>query len=362
MSRKITELFKTYTLLFCIIVLAFASIQFTDDIKVAASVSIKNCLTLIIPSMYGFMIIACFVLKSNLHTIMGKPFNLIAKYLFRISSDEFSIFLISIFSGYPVGVKIIYELESNGLISKKRAENLSCYCYSSGPAFIVGTVATKLYRSIEVGMIIFLSIIISNIITGIVIALLTKERIYDSNKKNPKLNLGMDTFVNSVQTAAKSLFEVCIMVLMFSIFYTIIFKFGIITFIAENISRLFNINTDTSQQIVASFFEISNISFFKQNNYLNLPVITGLLSFGGICVIIQIIAISRGKVNIKKFLLARIFSSINAAIICKVLTNYIFKNIAINTFYDAQVKSTEYSIIPSLALLLMTIILLLKND
>ena len=73
MSRKITELFKTYTLLFCIIVLAFASIQFTDDIKVAASVSIKNCLTLIIPSMYGFMIIACFVLKSNLHTIMGKP-------------------------------------------------------------------------------------------------------------------------------------------------------------------------------------------------------------------------------------------------------------------------------------------------
>ena len=64
MSRKITELFKTYTLLFCI-VLAFASIQFTDDIKVAASVSIKNCLTLIIPSMYGFMIIACFVLKST---------------------------------------------------------------------------------------------------------------------------------------------------------------------------------------------------------------------------------------------------------------------------------------------------------
>ena len=141
----------------------------------------------------------------------------------------------------------------------------------------------------------------------------------------------MDTFVNSVQTAAKSLFEVCIMVLMFSIFYTIIFKFGIITFIAENISRLFNINTDTSQQIVASFFEISNISFFEQNNYLNLPVITGLLSFGGICVIIQIIAISRGKVNIK-ISTCKNFSSINAAIICKVLTNYIFKNIAINTF------------------------------
>ena len=362
MNNKIIELFRTCTILIIIIILMFTSILYIDDVKIAASVSINNCLTLIIPSMYGFMIIACFILKSNLHTIIGKPFKIVAKYLFKISSDEFSVFLISIFAGYPVGVKMIYDLEANNSLSKKRAENLSCYCYSSGPAFIVGTVATTLYGSIKVGMAIFISITISNIITGLIIGLTSKEKKSPSSACKTKINIDMNTFVSSVQSAAKSLFEVCIMILMFSVFYVIISKVGVVTFLSENISKLFNINTDTSSQIVASFFEISNISSFDVNNYLNLPIITGLLSFGGLCVIMQIIAISHGRVNIKKFLLARIFSSVNAAIICKIIIHKFFANTTINTYLCTQVKSSEHSIIPSIALLLMTIILLSKND
>ena len=362
MNNKIIELFKTCTMLFIIIILMFASILYIDDVKIAASTSISNCLTLIIPSMYSFMIIACFILKSNLHTIIGKPFKFVAKYFFKISSDEFSVFLISIFAGYPVGVKMIYELESNNLISKKRAENLSCYCYASGPAFIVGTVATTLYGSIKVGMAIFLSITISNIITGLIIGFMSKEKINTSNDCKAKINLDMNTFVSSVQSAAKSLFEVCIMILMFSVFYVIISKVGIIAYISENISKLFNINTDTSSQIVASFFEISNISSFDVNNYFNLPIITGLLSFGGLCVIMQIVAISHGKINIKKIILARIFSSVTSAVICKIIIHKLFVNTTISTYLDTQIKSSEHSIIPSLALLIMTIILLLKND
>lgn len=362
MNNKIIEIFKTFMILFIITILLVCSILYINDVKLAASNSINICLTSVIPSMYGFMIIACFMLKSNLHTIMGKPFKHIARFLFKISPEEFSIFLISVFAGYPVGAKIIYELELNNSISKKHAENLSCYCYSSGPAFIVGTVATTLYGSIKVGIIIFLSIIISNIITGVVIGLFSKEATYFTSRYKTKINLDMNTLVSSVRTAAKSIFEICIMMLMFSVLYAIILRVGIIAYMTKIISQLFNINADISQQIIASFFEISNISNFDANNYTNLPIITGLLSFGGLCVIMQIIAISRGKIKIMKFLLVRSFSAISSAIICKIVADKLFASVIINTYLNTQIKSSEYSVIPSIALLLMTIILLFKKD
>lgn len=361
-TSKLSSTVKTFVALGAAGYLMYAGIAYTNDIRSTVSESINTCLGVIIPSLYWFMIISAYILRSGIMETAGAFLDKTVCRFVNFSGSEMVIFIISLFAGYPVGIKLIYEMSERGLISRKRADALAGFCCFSGPAFIVGTVSARLYGSIKIGMIIFLSNIIANVIIGSVILLASGEKaIKGLHGRGKKISLGTETLIESVRSSAVSLLNICTLIVMFSIIYTIIEKAGISDAMASFVSDIFSIEQGKAYAIIASAFEISRISGFEAGNYGNIPVIAALMSFGGICVIMQVVSVSKGKLNFIKFFFTRIAGAVISYFVC----SFLIKSIALETLevaYRPEGRMTEYSLIPSVALLFMTLIILSKKD
>ena len=221
------------TILIVTVTFGYSMIIYSEDVSKAVFKSINCCFTVIIPSLYGFLVLASFIVKTNFYAVMSKPFDLLSRYVFKIPTELFSIFLISLFAGYPVGAKLINELIENNKITKKEAETMLCYCYASSPTFIIGLVGVQIFSSVKVGLYIYLSTVLTNIIIGILIGLTKKPPPKKPNTYTVKMS--SQIFINSIESGAKSLFSICIMIVFFSIFIAIIDKMGVILFLSEKL-------------------------------------------------------------------------------------------------------------------------------
>ena len=74
----------------------------------------------IIPSLFPFTACVLFIMKSGGLNIFGfaAPFT---KRVFHISAELFSLMLLSLIGGYPVGAKLLNEAVKSGKVSEENA-------------------------------------------------------------------------------------------------------------------------------------------------------------------------------------------------------------------------------------------------
>ena len=131
---------------------------------------------------------------------------------------------------------------------------------------------------------------------------------------------------------------------------------GAVNLISEAAAYITGNKVGTVSSIIACILEISNIITLPKNDISMLPVVASLLSFGGICVLIQIIAISGGLLNIKKFISVRLFSAFASALFCRLFMKFI--NIEAVTAFAPAITHSKFSPLPSVLLIIMTLMLL----
>lgn len=335
MAKKI----KTAGILGAIFFLIYAFIAYSVDISTAIITAINSCLTIIIPSLFGFLVLSGFLVKSGLYAILGKPFGIISRYIFKIPEQFFSVFLISLFAGYPIGAKLLADLRDSGDISEKDASDLLCCCYTSGPTFVIGLVGSRLFNSIRVGLVLYLSLVLTNIIIAIILGIFKKVP-PKSQKKTP-LKLSASALIESVENGAKSLFLVCVTIVFFAIILAVLRQF-------------FDIPT-----LFAAFLEISSLAALPRTCLLLLPQIAAAFSFGGVCVILQIVAIVGDRISLGKFIATRVISTLLAAFVCSKLT-FLLGDIAVLVSMSIQPTIAPRQSPPaaSVCLIIMTVMLL----
>lgn len=291
------------------------------------------CGKIIIPTLYPFTFCVLFIINSGMlnklkfadkitHKIFGMPFSL------------FTVFILSLIGGYPLGAKLI---SSTG-INKSTAKTMLMFCVNAGPAFIITAVGVGVFGSARIGVLLF----ICHIIPSFVLALLSKKKLQFSkvNLKKP-LNI-TDNFVISASSAAEALITICSFVILYSIICAYI-------------------NTLPFLKQAGVLLEVTNGINMTQN----ILVIAFLLGFGGICIWCQIMAICRSfKPNILKFALYRIFHGLLSA----VLTYFALKILKIALPALSNQKPFNYGIFTngaavgiSLIIMALVLIISLKN-
>lgn len=334
---------------------AFFLIMFVKDVCAAVMNSVKVCLEVMIPSLYAFMVVSGFIVSSGIYAVLSKPFGLVSRYVFRIPEEYFSVFLIGSVGGYPVGARLLADMTDEGKISKTDAEHMLSYCYLAGPAFICGIAGVKLFSSVRVGMMIFAAVIGANIIIGIVTGL--GRKIPPKSRKNVRLDVSFDCLLKSIYSGAKGMFSICAIIIFFSSIICILDKLGAINYAAEKVSKISGLSFTDSTAAVKSVMEISNISGLTPNNYSLIPLAAALLSFGGVCVLIQTAGFVGNKLSTKRFYFNRIIATIISYFLCKMLI-VIFNTEAVYTVAPKGLAYRQNSLIPVLFLLIMTILLL----
>lgn len=302
------KLSKATVLIKCFGVTAVAGclIMFSESTSKGALSGLTFSLKVLVPSLFPFMALASFVVKSGLSDKIGKPFTFIMRNFFGLNSCFAPILFLSLIGGYPVGARGASSMFKNGVVGEHQAKKFALFAVCAGPGFVINFVGVSLYKSEVLGLIILSSQIISVLITGILLNLIDKKGNEELSEHNCIEKLHTNNFSNAVVESAidssKGILNICTFVVLFSGFVQIV------TDISDN--AIFN-NT------FCCIFEVcSAVNCLSKNS--SVEAVAFAIGFGGLCVHFQIYSVL-GKININKF--AFFFIRIIQGLITALFTN-----------------------------------------
>ncbi len=272
---------------------AVGLLAFPKAVSGAVKASIADCLEVVIPSLFAFTALALWLQKSGIYRVALRFLTLPLSKLLRMDEELCAVFVLSNIGGFPTGMKLLSELAASGRLSRKDAGRMLCCCFGSGPSFIIGIVGLKVFGSVGAGFILFAACFASSL----VIAAIVRMRGEISLKKadETSADLSAECFISSVVGSARVMFTVCVMIVGFSAVTALLREIGAL----ELTARLF-----PSEDVLAAALEITRIKGIAPSNAA-LPLCAALLSFGGICVHLQLAALGRG-IPMRSFMLSRV--------------------------------------------------------
>lgn len=343
-----------------VVLLALFCLTETDSVKNAVSESVMRCLTTIIPSLYAMLIISGILINTG---ILGKIPKLAALpgKLLRMSPDIFFIYIISQFAGYPVGAKMLCTACENGHLTKKQAQLLAGVCYGAGPAFIFGCISSQLYSGKTAGQLILISSAGANFILALLLSFLMKKS-PQQTEKTAEFRLSAEMLTDSILSGGRSMAVICFMITAFSVLSTFLQENGIIGALSRIIADTGLISAETAHGAVLAFLDVTAVSALPRNNYEILPLICALSSFGGVCVLLQISAVTSGKLSMKPFILLRIAAAVLSGLICKIMMPCFLANTTISAADTNISLHRSATPVPSLILIIMTFFVFIEFE
>lgn len=326
--KKIFKILFTVFLIYC----GISLLIFNEETTAIITESVNRCVYKVFPSLFGFMIVTAFLLESGICSYILKPIDKFINAFFKMDLPSFSAFIFSLFGGYPTGANLVRRLYENESITKKQAKLYSACFYCGGPAFIFGLYGSRL------GKYIYLSILISNIITTII---LNRFMLKNSNENNKEktVKINTETLINSVNTSFITMCKVCAMIVAFA-------------FMSAPILHFYRNNS------LYPFLEISGIT----NVYINPILSTVMFSFGGLCVILQVKAILKEIFDIKLFIIVRVVNMVLSGIIMAIFSAFL-PNFSVETMLVlTKTESYQYGVLPIFICFFMAVMLLFETE
>lgn len=317
----------------------------------------------LIPSLFPFMVISSFTMYSGAYRPIGKMFSLPTRYLFRLPNSASAAIVLGLVGGFPVGAKCVSMLYSSGQITQKQADRMMSFCVCSGPAFLITAVGTVMLRNAFIGIILYLSQVVSAVIIGIAVSF-TERTIPDKStyqnqaQENKTLT---EALISSCSDGAYSVLELTSLVAVFSVLMSIILKSGLNDIFSDWLSFL-GADTVVSSVVIPIVFEVTGAC--KQICYGGCQpwVLSFAVGFGGLCVHMQILHILKTvSVNKRKFFFFRFINAVISSTITYVIC--LFYNPVSQTFAVSENTFAEPvydSYIGAAALIVMCIIFLLS--
>lgn len=282
---------------------------------------------IVLPSLFAFFIFTK-LLMQNKHTLKIFNFlNIPFEKLFKTKKVGGYIFAMSFFSGYPLGANLISEFYNNGTINNKDAHILISYCSTSGPMFIIGSLAGEMFNNSTLGIVILISHFVGAIINGIFYRFIcekipeNKSLVYNTNNRLKKENLN-EIMYNSIVS--------CLMVggyiaLCFTIL-ELAFNIGFLSNISLFVSNTFGIKIELIESILKGIIELTNGTVSLIGKGIDIKILaillTGLISFGGLSIHLQTqMFLTKCNVKYKYFLTTKVTHTIFAILISVVFSS-----------------------------------------
>lgn len=326
----------------------------------AVTDALKRCLCTLIPSLYAVMTVSYLITESGVVSLFPKWSEKISEKLFGISRTEFFIFSFSMFSGYPVGTRMILSEYKKGRIPKKRAEILCGICCGAGPSFIFGCVSGILYKSAETGVFIALTVTSANAVLMLVMSLWLRKNKAERHESED-FCLSAEMLNESIIESGHTLMNVCFVTTAFSVFSEILSALGFYGAFSEIVSSFSHIPKETVNAFMYSLADITNISRLPKGDYTILPYICGLVSFSGVCVLFQLYSVVSGYLSVKPIIAMRIISAFLSGIICRLILPFYMKyELTAVSRITIQPYSAQ-SPVPSVMLIIMTLMLFAQS-
>ncbi len=324
LRKKYFVLSKYMTLSFFAFFTAALVLKFPSEAGEGIVSGINLCLYTLIPSLYPFMLISNFCAEAGILPGDNKVVDFIMKKLFALPGKCAAVILFSLVGGLPVGVKMAQTLFQKGMITEKQGKRLMLFCVNPGPAFVISYVGNSLYKSEKTGLILYVSIIISSLILGVLSRFIFPNEAVSKISESVHYESCGTALKNSVTKSSRNLFEISSWVIAFCCVLVLVEK------IISNQGMLF---------ISRCLLEITT-GCKNAASALSVPAVAGVIGFSGVCAHFQLwTSFTSVNLSYKYFLVTRIVNGALSILICKVLT----------TLFIVEVETIAIGVRPSSA-------------
>ncbi len=292
------ERFSKTTVIIFVIYMATAMIVSPTGSINAAHSAILLCLDAIIPALFPFFVCSNLLISLGVARYLSRCFTPFTRLLFGVSGSGALPVVLGIISGYPVGASCTAQLYSTGNCTKTEAQRLLAFCNNSGPLFILGAVGIGMFNNQKIGVLLYISHILSAIIVGMIF------KHYGTTPHTLSLppsvpNKPASVFsgiTDALSDAISSILKVCGFVILFAVFTSVLPQYK-------------------GHEFIYALTEITGgikalICCNQLGNFL-LPAISFFLAFSGISVMMQVagIVIPHG-LSLKTYALGKILQGL----------------------------------------------------
>ncbi len=361
MKKYIPTIFISILVLFCI--------TNPENMINSAKSGLTLWATIIVPSLFPFMILSDLIQKTAIPFILGKFLTPLMNLFFNLPGISSLAIFLGMTGGYPIGAKITSDLLKENSITLQDANHLITFVNNTGPLFMLGAVGIGIYKNTYVGLLLLISHYTSAILIGFIYKFIkSKNNINQHNTSQISFNIIKISDIGSIltETIKKSIdttLSIGGFIILFSIISSLIEKSNILSLLT--IPRL---TTEVSTSFVTGLLEVTNginkIATVNNIPLLNKLIITSILiGFGGMSIHFQTLSIiCNSKINFTKYLIGKTAQSILSGIITFLLLSYtnFSKLIPLNVFNSFAINSTEFIQIQNTILAFFIFIVIFK--
>lgn len=250
------------------------------------------CGEILIPSIFPFMVLSSFVVKSGLSNAISKMLDPITRRLFCLPGCTGATIVIGMIGGYPAGARGIKALLERGEISPSQAERMLSFSVGAGPAFVITVVGSGLLGSSQSGLILFASQCIAAILIGILSGFLARRKGETCEKggRSPAQKCDISTaLVESSADSTSGMINMCAFVVLFSAVLNIIIQSGLGDAITGFLMAL-GVPQSTAASLIPILLEVTSGCTNAANLGASPFLISFALGWAGACVHFQISA------------------------------------------------------------------------
>ncbi len=275
----------------------------------------------VLPSLLPFFIATELLGYTNVVQMCGKLLNKLMRPIFNVPGEGAFALLMGIISGYPVGAKIVSNLKEQKLCTPIEAERLIAFTNNSGPLFIIGTVGIGMFSNPYIGLVLFITHILSCLTVGFLFRWWgkSKEKYYRNSTYSIENNFL--SFTNLGEVLSKSIVTSINTILMiggFVVLFSIIISILNTSHVLILFSKFFNIlgiPSSFTMAISTGLIEVTNgISYICSLNFFSINfriiICSFVLGFGGFSVLLQVLSItSKSKISIKPYFFGKLLQA-----------------------------------------------------
>ena len=237
----------------------------------------------VLPSLFPFMIIALVLIKTGAAERASLPLKRVTNF-FKLPQSAAICFVLSIFSGYPAGSKVVAEFYDGGALTTADCERLAPLCSTSGPLFIIGSVGLKMFSDKYAGVKIFVAHLLAVLISSLIYSIFCKKPSSNAPKRLKRGdNLLYDTFYGAIISVAVAGGFIAF----FYTFAQFMQDFNVLYPLNAALSPL--VGENTAEALTSGLIEATTgcRQLSTTGSPLAVPIAGFLITFGGVSILLQ---------------------------------------------------------------------------
>lgn len=257
------------------------------------------CAQTVIPMLFPFMAVSCFLVLSGGSELLGRWFQPVTKRLFRLPGTAAAGILMSFLGGYPVGAQNAARLLERGLLEEDQAEQMALICCCPGPTFAIGAIGSAVLGSTASGTVLYASCVLSCLLTGVIFSRFIRYH-PAAPPQGERRNSLAEAFVEGTAAASNGMFVICAWVILFAAVISVAGSLSL----PEEVSC-----------VLAPLLEVTvgSRAAFEAFGPLGVAAACG---FGGLSVHCQILS-ALPRLRLSRFFAARALCALLCTLICK---------------------------------------------